>query len=111
MLNKLNWSIYNFNKNKGLDGKSFKLLQSHLNEDNFIIKYDYSDALLLKETDDITSVTCISEFSDIKEYIEFLNKIKGPLAVLIDCNVINYINIEENSFFIIKQFLMYISYM
>lgn len=111
LLNQFNWCIYNFNKNKGLDGKSFQQLQPHLNEDNFIIRYDYSDALLLKETDDITSVTCISEFSDIKEYIKFLNEIKGPLAILIDCNVINYINIEENSFFFIKQFLMYISYM
>ena len=110
LLKKFKWSIYNFNKNKGLDGASFNLLRPYLNKKNYIVKYDYCDALLLKEIDDIKSVTCSGEFSNITEYISFLNEQHGGLAELIDCNIISYRNITENSFFIIKHFLMSISY-
>lgn len=106
LLDKFKWNIYDFNKNKGLDGASFRLLQKYLSKKNYIEKYDYSDALLLKETNDITSVTCDSDFSNIKEYISFLNKPKGALAILVNCSIINYINIDPSSLLLINQFLM-----
>ena len=106
LLNELDWNIYNFNSDSSLDGKSYKIMIDKLTKKDILLRYNYSDALLIKDVNQKYSVTFKSNYKTIFSYINKLNKNTNKHSIIIDCHKINYRYLNSFILNFIKEFMI-----
>ena len=62
VLDKLNWKLYSFNKNKNLDGTSFQLVQKYIKKKIIINNLHQMNVILLKTEDESNSISVKNGF-------------------------------------------------
>lgn len=62
VLDKLKWKLYNFNKNKSLDGTSYKLAEKHIKKKIIVNNLHQMNVILLKTEDNAKSISVTNGF-------------------------------------------------
>jgi len=88
LLNTLNYNLYNFNLDKGLDGNSYKLFEKHIK----LIKYDilYYNIICIKEKSSDESITKkTNNYTNYSNYILNFYKDFNKISIVDDIYNIN----------------------